>query len=194
MTANLRRELAHAIHRERYDLTDAGIYFPRQGVLASGEYFGRVNGGAWEKEGDNLIVTEGLAHMLNVALGAKAKVASYHIALFSGAAAPASNWTAASFAAAAGEIVSQSEGFTSAVRPTWTPAETTTNSIDNVASAALVTIATASELNVTGCALLTSSVRGGTTGVLVSASKYAAARKFQNGDAYEIGYRLSLTV
>ena len=57
-----------------------------------------------------------------------------------------------------------------------------------------VTIATSSQLNVTGAAMLTTSARGGTTGVLVSATKYAAARVFQSGDTYEVGYRLSLTV
>ena len=38
------------------------------------------------------------------------------------------------------------------------------------------------------------STRGGTTGKLISASKYPSERVFQNGDTYEIGYRLSLTV
>jgi hypothetical protein len=47
---------------------------------------------------------------------------------------------------------------------------------------------------VTGAAMLTNNTRGGTTGALVSATKYAAARVFQNGDTYDIGYRLSLTV
>lgn len=46
----------------------------------------------------------------------------------------------------------------------------------------------------TGAALLTNSAKGGTGGVLVSATKYAATRTFQNGDVYEVGYRLSLTV
>ena len=72
--------------------------------------------------------------------------------------------------------------------------DTSTNSIDNIAAAASVTIATSSQLNVTGAALLTNSVRGGTTGTLISATKYAAARTFQAGDIYDIGYRLSLTV
>lgn len=164
-------------------------------VLARGEYFGRVNGGTWVKEGDNLIVLEGLAHILSVALGATPKPAGYYLALFSGAASPAANWTAANFAAVASEIVSLTEGYTSPTRPVWTPpASTATNSIDNMAAVASVTIATAGTLNVTGAALLTNSTRGGTTGVLVSATKYASARTFQNGDTYDIGYRLSLTV
>ena len=191
--SNLRNELALALDREQYDLTDEGVYFPRQGVLAAGEYFDRINGGEWQRT-KNLIPTEGLAHILNVAMGSTAKPAGYFLALFSGAAAPAANWTAASFAAAASEIVSLSEGYTNATRPAWTPVNTSTGSIDNMASVASVTIATSSQLNVTGAAMLTNSTRGGTTGVLVSATKYAAARVFQSGDTYEVGYRLSLTV
>ena len=191
--SNLRNELAIALGREQYDLTDDGVYFPRQGVLAAGEYFDRINGGEWQRT-KNLIPTEGLAHILNVAMGSTAKPAGYFLALFSGAAAPAANWTAASFAAAASEIVSLTEGYTNATRPAWTPVNTSTGSIDNMASVASVTIATSSQLNVTGAAMLTNSTRGGTTGVLVSATKYAAARVFQSGDTYEIGYRLSLTV
>ena len=164
-------------------------------VLARGEYFGRVNGGEWAKEGDNLIVLEGLSHILSVALGGTAKPAGYYLALFSGSAAPAANWTAASFAAVASEIVSLTEGYTSPTRPAWTPPNSTsTNSIDNMAAVASVTIATSGTLNVTGAALLTDSTRGGTTGKLISATKYAAERVFQNGDTYEIGYRISLTV
>lgn len=191
---NLRQEIAADIGAERFDVTPHGIYFPRQGVLANGEYFGRVNGGAWAKEGDNLIPVEGLAHILNVALGTTAKPAGLFLALFSGATAPAANWAAASFAAVASEIVSQTEGYTAATRPVWTPVNTNTGSIDNLASVASLTIATASQLNVTGAALLTNSTRGGTTGALVSASLYAAPRVFQNGDIYELGYRINLTV
>ena len=193
MSSNLRNELALALDREQYDLTDEGVYFPRQGVLAAGEYFDRINGGEWQRT-KNLIPTEGLAHILNVAMGSTAKPAGYFLALFSGAAAPAANWTAASFAAAASEIVSLTEGYTSATRPAWTPTNTSTGSIDHMSSVASVTIATSSQLNVTGAAMLTNSTRGGTTGVLVSATKYAAARVFQSGDTYEVGYRLSLTV
>jgi hypothetical protein len=166
-----------------------------ESIYARGEYFGRVNGGAWMKEGDNLIVLEGLAHILSVALGATPKPTGYYLALFSGAAAPAANWTAATFAAAASEIVSLTEGYTSPTRPVWTPPPSTaTGSIDNMASVATVTIATAGSLNVTGAALLTDSTRGGTTGKLVSATKYPVARTFQDGDVYDIGYRISLTV
>ena len=191
----LQQEAAREIRAERFDITPEGIYLPRIGARAAGEYFGRVNGGAWQKEGDNLIVTEGFAHMLNVTFDTStAKPAGYYLAIFSGNTAPAANWTAASFAAVASEIVSMTEGHTGATRPVWTPAKTTTGSIDNMATVASLTIATSSQLNVTGAALLTGSARGGTTGVLVSASLYAAPRTFQAGDIYELGYRINLTV
>lgn len=194
MRTNLQKELAADIGRETFDLTEEGIYFPRQSVLASGEYFDRINGGAWSVE-KNLLPVEGLAYMLSVVMGQTPKPAGYFLALFSGAAAPAANWTAASFAAAASEITSMTEGYTSPTRPAWTPpASTATASIDNMAAVAHLTMATAGTLNVTGAALLTNSTRGGTTGALISASKYAATRVFQNGDTYDVGYRVSLTV
>ncbi len=174
-------------------------YFKRKTTIVEGsakikgEYFDRVNGGEWTLI-PNLIVTEGLAHILNVSLGSTAKPANYFLALFTGATAPAANWTASNFASVASEIVSLTEGYTSATRPQWSPTNTATGSIDNMTTVASVTIATATSLNVTGAALLTNSTRGGTTGVLVSATKYASARTFQNGDIYEIGYRVSLTV
>lgn len=189
----LRKELSKSLHNEVYDVTEEGIYFPKQGIMAKGEYFHRVNDGDWSVD-KNLITTEGLAHMLNVALGTKQKSSGYYLALFSGSAAPASNWTAANFASVANEITSLSEGYTSPTRPEWIPKTTTTGSIDNMESVATVTIATSSSLNVTGAAMLSNSTRGGTSGVLISASKYAAARTFQDGDKYDIGYRISLTV
>jgi hypothetical protein len=191
---NLRNELARELRAERFDLTPSGVFFHRPGVLVGGEYFGRVNGGQWEKEGDNLIVTEGMAHMLNVALGVTAKPAGYFLAISSGATPPAANWTAGSYAATASEIVSMTEGHTGATRPAWTPATTNTGSIDNMASVAVLNIATAAQLNVTGAALLSNSQRGGTSGVLVSASLFPAARTFQAGDTYELGYRVNMTV
>lgn len=190
---NLRKELAQAMNKELYDVTSEGIYFPKQGVLASGEYFDRINGGDWQRT-PNLIVNEGLSHILNVALGATAKPAGYFLALFSGSAAPAGNWTAANFASVSSEIVSMTEGYTSPTRPAWTSANTSGNSIDNMDAVASLTIATTSQLNVTGAALLTNSTRGGTTGTLVSATKYPVARVFQDGDTYDVGYRVSLTV
>lgn len=192
--SNLNQELAIAISKEDYEVTSEGIYFPRQGVAAAGEYIDRVNGGEWNVT-KNLIVTEGLVHILNTALGSNAKPAGYYLALFAASATPTADWKAATFAGVASEITSNTEGYTATTRPQWRPANaTTTAAIDNMAQVASVTIATASTLTVQGAAMLTSSTKGGNTGALISATKYPSARVFQNGDIFEIGYRLSLTV
>lgn len=192
MNRNQQNAILADLKAGNYFEKEDGIYLPNHDLKACGEYFDRINGGEWNHT-LNLVVNEGLAHLLNVALGSTAKPAGYYLALFSGATAPAANWTAANFASVATEIVSQSEGYTNATRPQWVSTNTSSNSIDNFASVAKVTIATSSQLNVTGAAMLTSNVRGGTSGILLSASKYAAARTFQDGDEYEIGYRLSFT-
>lgn len=192
--AALKAELIQDLRADRFDVTEDGLYFPRQSVLASGEYFDRVNGqGAWARK-PNRIVKEGLVHILNVALGTTPKPAGYYLALSSGSTTPADSWTAANYAAVAGEIVSMTEGHTGAMRPAWTPNASASASIDNMAAVASLTIATSGVLNVTGAALLTNNVRGGTSGVLISASLYAAPRTFQSGDMYELGYRINLTV
>ncbi len=185
--------LLAAVSAKDYISNDDGSITTGQGITAKGEYYDRINGGEWTRT-ENLIPTEGLAHILNVALGTTPKPASYHLALFSAAAQPTANWTAASFASTASEIVSMTEGYSAATRPTWTPANTATNSIDNMAAVAKVTMKTASSLTVQGAAMLTNSGKGSTAGALISASKYAAPRVFQDGDTYEIGYRISLTV
>lgn len=193
MKNGLRKELQRSLDQEQFDVTTEGLYFPRQGVLAKGKYYDRINDGEWECT-QNLVVTEGLAHILNVALGSTAKPAGYYLALFNGATAPAANWTASNFPSVASEITSTTEGYTNATRPVWTPSVASSGSISNLSATASLTIATAATLSVTGAALLTNSTRGGTSGVLISATKFSSARTFQNGDVYQLGYELDLSV
>lgn len=162
-------------------------------IRAKGEYFERINGGEWVKS-DNLVTDEGLTHILNVAFGTTPKPQAYYVALYGASATPQANWTAQNFASTASEIVSMSEGYNSATRPKWTPENTSSNSIDSIKSAAVFNIVTDSTLTVQGAGLITSANKGSTDGVLVSAIKFNAPRTFQNGDVYEIGYRISLTV
>lgn len=191
MMASVSAALAMGAYTDNQD----GSITTDQGVTASGMYYDRINGGEWQ-ETPNLITNEGLTHMLNVSMGTTPKPVGYFLALFSAAAQPQATWTASSFASTASEIVSMTEGYAGATRPEWKPTNTATQAIDNLApaSVAKVTIKTAGQLTVQGAAILTNSAKGSTAGVLVSATKYAAARVFQDNDTYEIGYRLALTV
>ena len=190
----LKAELRGELRADRYDMTPEGVYFPRNGINVNGQYFGRLNGGEWSHEGDNLVVDEGLQHILAVVFGATSKAAGFYLTLFMGSTAPTNLWKASNFASAANENTSQSEGYDSNTRPVWTPGAVTGTSIDNLAAPAELTFATASSVEITGAAMLTSSQRGGTSGVLVSASAFAVPRIFQDGDEYELGYRINATV
>lgn len=192
ITKNLKAELAADLASGRFDETESGVLFPRSGVKAAGIWRMRKNGGEWETA-KNLITTTGFAHILNVAFGNTPKPSAYYIALFSGSADPQLNWTAATFASAASEITSLTEGYTSATRPRWEPANTSGQTLDNFGNEVRVTFATTSQVNVTGAAILTDNVRGGASGVLVSALKYPAPYTFQDGNTFDLGYRIELT-
>lgn len=188
----LRRELSADLAAGNFGETEAGLLFPRSGVQVRGLWRVRKNGGPWEMA-RNKITTEGFAHILNVAFGNTPKPARYFLALFSGNADPQLNWTAATFPTVASEVVSLTEGYTSATRPQWQPPNTSGQTIDNFGNEVRVTFATASQVTVTGAAILTDNVRGGGSGVLVSALKYPAPYTFQDGNTFDLGYRIELT-
>lgn len=185
-------EFSRALSNHQYEQTPEGIFFPAAKVLASGMYIHDVNGQD-ERIDRNLLTDEGLTHMLNVVLGAASKISQWYLGLYSGAISPAAGWTAANFAATANEIVSATEGYSETTRRTFQPGAATANTIDNTANKAAFTIVTASSLTVQGAALLSDNVKGGTSGVLVSATRFSTPRVLQNTDIYNVGYRVTLS-
>lgn len=184
-------EFRRWMRRGDYEVSDGGILI-HSSALLRGKYITRVNGEG-EEGFFNLIPGEGIAAVLDVALGAQAKYAGFYLAPFANAVNPAANWTAANFTATAGEITSQVEGYSEATRPEWTPAATSGGIIGNTASLATFSIVCTSTLNISGMALLTSNVRGGTSGALISAGRYPSVRVVNNGDGFEVGYTVQLT-
>jgi hypothetical protein len=185
------RELKGYMDRHQYDVTDQGIVFPKAGLIARGEY--HISSPGYEDSVEhNLIPTEGMNHILMVALSNTAKLNSFYLALFSGNYTPVAGLTAANFAASATEIVSGTEGYTEATRPVWTPAAAASGAIDNLASRANFTIATATNITIRGAALLSSNVKGSTTGVIISAARFAVDRIQYNTDVFTMGYRVNL--
>ena len=182
--------VANAVAKGHFEPTETGLLVPDAKLRLGGMYWDRINGGNWNYQ-HNLIPEEGLKSALEVAFGAGAKHAGFYIALHGGSAAPAPNWTAASYASAASENISTSEGYTGATRPAWTPGAVTNPNISNQGNEASFTFASSSSTNITGAAILTSAVRGGTTGKLISAIQWAVPRTFQNGDTYQVGYQLT---
>jgi hypothetical protein len=184
------REFQKALGNHQYEVSPAGILFPEAKVYVKGLYSFRTNDGPWEDQ-ENLIPTEGLNAMLNN-YNAATGVAGY-VSLYAGAISPTSAWTAASYPATANEITSGSEGYTESTRVLWNAATASAASKDNYASVAVFTIITATTLTVNGIGLHTVSTKGGTTGVLMSATRFNAPKTFSNTDEFDVKYRLSLT-
>jgi hypothetical protein len=179
------REFKGYIDNHKYEVSDEGIEFPRAKVMIFGEYednYGRT---------PNLIPTEGLNHILGVALANVSKLNNFYLALFSGNYTPVAGLTAATFTSAATEIISGTEGYSEATRRAWVPAAAAGGVIDNYATKASFTIATATQVTIRGAALLSDAVKGSTSGVLISAARYTNDRIEYAGNQYNLGYRVT---
>lgn len=186
------REFATALRNHQYETTDEGIYFPKQRAIARGVYTHNVNG-LDERTDENIVVTEGLNHMLDVTLHGTTAIGTWYFGLFSANVTPVSTWTAANFTVNSTEITSNTEGYSETVRQTFVEAAASAASTNNTASKAAFTIATATSIAVWGAGLLSLNTKGGTSGTLMSASKFSAVRTLFNTDIFNLGYTLSLT-
>src|SRR5574337_834644 len=183
-------EFRRAFQGHKYEFTeDGGILFPAQKAICHGLFIHSVNGED-ERSDKNMWVTEGRNHALDVVFGAGTQATSWYLALFTGDVSVASTWTAANFAANATENTSTAEGYTNSTRPAWTKdAAASSGSITNNASNKInYTFATASTVTVRGAGFLTTNTRGGTSGVLMSASRFSADRAMANSDILSVGY------
>lgn len=179
------REFQGYIDNHQYEVSDEGVEFPKAKVMVFGEY--EDNYGL---AGRNLVPTEGINHIIMVALSNTAKLNNFYLSLYSGNYTPVAGLTAATYAATATEITSGTEGYTQATRPAWVPTLTSAGVLDNYAAKADFTIATATSLTIRGAALLSDPVKGATSGVLISAAKFASDRVESNGNTYSLGYRV----
>jgi hypothetical protein len=185
------REFLGRLRRHDYEVGPNGILFPKASVLVFGEYEHDVNGQDVRRD-KNLLPTEGLNHLLNVALDDTAALGAFYLALFSGAYTPVAGITAASFAATATELTSNTEGYSDTTRRLWDPAAASAGAKDNYASKAAFNIETATSVTIRGAALLSSNVKGGTAGVLISIARFAVDRTQFDGDVFNLGYRVRL--
>lgn len=186
------KEFAAALKRGEFEITDSGLVFPKQKVLAAGEYF-TVEDGQDVSLGHNLQPDQALISMLNVYFKGTTQLTAWYLSLFSGAVTPDSTYTAANYPANASEITSNSEGYSNSTRPQWVPGTPASNALDNLTSKAVFNIECTTSITVQGGALHSSNVKGGTSGVLGSVARFNAARTLYDGDPFELGYKVTLT-
>ena len=158
-----------------------------QGIIVKG---GRYRHGVWERgrdivdafDFDNLVVNEGLNHILGVQFNAATQLTGWYLGVFEGNYTPVATDTAAGIAAAATE----STAYASSTRPQWVPASPSGQAITNSASrASFIFNATKT---IYGAFMVSNSVKSGTGGVLFSAARFNAAKNVVNLDELLLTY------
>ena len=187
-----RAEFARHMRNNDYEVSDEGIFFPKAKAFVQGVYTHDVNG-LDERSDGNLVVTEGLNHMLDATLHGATQVGTWYFGLFSANTAPLATWTAANVTANSTEITSNTEGYSETTRQIFNEAAASAAASTNSANKAAFTIATASSINIWGAFMASLNTKGGTTGTLMSASKFASVRTVYATDVFNLGYTLTLT-
>ncbi len=146
----------------------------------------------WSEEKHNLVVNVGLKDMNDKYFTGSAYTAAWYIGLYGAAASndPAAGDTMASHAGWT-EVTDYSE----ATRPAATFAAATTADPSVITNSASVAVFSINGTTVVGGAFLTSdNTKGGTTGILFSASDFAAPgdRSVVSGDVINCTYTFSL--
>jgi hypothetical protein len=183
-----RKFLRNALRREQVEFNQDGMTAIIRNVYGiRGGY--RLEDGSYSP---NVITLEGQLYLLSTGLAGGTAEAAWYIALWQNAVTPDESWTAANFASTAGENTSTSEGYTGN-RPQWVPDTPLAEPMKNSASPAEFNIVTASSVTFQGSALVSASVRGSTSGILMSAAPFDGGPRTQyNGDIFRVVYEESL--
>ena len=128
----------------------------------------------------NLMPLEGQHWLLNLAFKAGSPVANWYIGLYDNAYTPTINDEMVDFPADAGENVSYSE----ATRQLFVPGTVAIGTVDNVASKAEFTFAADTVL--AGGFMSSSSAKGSTSGVLISAVRFGSPKSVSAGGTLKV--------
>lgn len=135
----------------------------------------------------NLIPTEGLNHMMSVCVADGVKVSTWYVGIYEGDYTPIATNTAANFPSLATECTAYTEGS----RPTFVEGAVSAGATDNSVTKAEFTLNAAK--TVYGCFLVSSPTKGGTTGTLLSAVRFATSQVMASGSILRVTAPLTLT-
>jgi hypothetical protein len=168
-----------------YVATEGGVLVPQQGLIVGGIYQGQIvrDGKIIEEfEDHNLVVNEGLNHMLDVLLHGSTQVATWYLGVFEGNYTPVATVTAATITSASTECTSYDE----ATRQAYVEAAASSQSTTNSASKATFTFNATKTIY--GAFLVSASAKSATTGTLFSAAAFSSAKSVVSGDQLLLTY------
>lgn len=129
---------------------------------------------------ENLMPAEGRNHMLGVTLKSVAPAANWYLGVFENNSYPADDLKASTVVATLGE----SAAYTPTTRPAFVPGAIASGAVDNTAARAEFTFTEAKRIY--GAFMASSPTRGGSTGVLISAARFASAKDVTAGDTLRV--------
>lgn len=184
-------EMARLVRNGKWIQDDRGLIIPGMHLRWSGEVRSFCNDGLGETIDHNLITVEGIKHALDVILHGATQYTTWYLAPWTDNVTEQATWTAATFASAAGELTTQ---YTQSTRVAFVEAAATDLGVTtNAASPATFTSAV-DNVVIRGLGLLSHSTKGSTSGVLLSAIKYATARTLvTTGDSIGLTYQVTLS-
>ena len=133
----------------------------------------------------NLVVDEGLTHILDVLFKSGTQISAWYLGIFEANYTPAADDTAANIAARCTESTAYDE----AARQTFTDGAISSNAIDNTASRAVFTINATKTMY--GVFLVSTSAKSGTLGTLLSVASFTTARPVISGDELLVTYTMT---
>jgi len=165
--------------------TEGGVLVPASKIAVHGVYQGQIIRAGEvvdEFEDHNLVVNEGLNNLLSVYFNGGGQTTTWYMGVFEGNYTPVATVTAATIASAATETTA----YVSGTRPEYVEAAPSSQSITNSASrASFVFNATKT---IYGAFLVSTSTKGGTSGVLFSAARFSASKAVESGDELLLTY------
>lgn len=137
----------------------------------------------------NLMPTEGLNYMLSAGIAGGAQATSWYVGLFEANYTPVAGDTAATFPASATETTTYAES----TRVAFVPGAVSGGALTNSASRAEFT--SNANKTVYGAFLVSASGKSATSGVLLSAAKFATSKTFDSGSVIRVtaGFTTSST-
>ena len=182
----LPQNVKDAIAHGDFVTTSEGLLIPKLGAMVQGvvTYSKR---GEPEELTHNLIVTEGLNYLLGAALRSTTPITSWHVAVFTGDVEPQASWTAANFSGNATEFTQ----YAGSTRVPWTGGTVAAGAVDSFAAKASFE-SSIDGATLRGAALISSSSKGGTAGVLIGATRFPSAKSLDTGEILDVGYGVRL--
>ncbi len=169
----------------RVELAGNGLLLPDRRLLLAGKFVGKhVRGGKIieEFEDPNIVVNEGLNHILDVYFNAATQVTTWYLAPFEGNYTPLATDTAAVITANATETTA----YTQSTRQAFTTVSAASQSVTNAAAVATFTFNAGKTIY--GAFLASASAKSATTGKLFSAAQFSSSKVVVSTDQILLTY------